>query len=90
MAESKLLATQCGIRSTKQIMTLCFPLNAARTQNRSQTIVLVDYCKAFDAVDTTSIPVVLRHYGVPDPTVADVMQLYHGSSAAVLNRFRLT
>ena len=34
-----------------------------------------------------AIPVVLGHYGVPDPAVADVMQLYHGSTAAVSTRF---
>ena len=41
-------------------------------------------------MDRRVIPVVLRHYGVPDPAVADVMQLYHGSSAAVSTRFGLT
>ena len=40
-------------------------------------------------MDRRAIPVVLGHYGVPDPVVADMMQLYHGSSAAVLTRFRL-
>ena len=54
------------------------------------TLTLVDYSKAFDSVDRRAIPVVLRHYGVPDPTVTDVMQLYHGSTAAVSNRFGLT
>ena len=37
-----------------------------------------------------AIPVVLRHYDVNDPVVADVMQLYHGSTAAVLTRFGLS
>ena len=41
-------------------------------------------------MDRRAIPVVLRHYGVPDPAVADVMQLYHGSTAAVSTRFGLT
>ena len=30
------------------------------------------------------------HYGVPDPAVADVMQLYHGSTAAVTTLFGFT
>ena len=34
-----------------------------------------------------AIPVVLRHYGVPDPVVADVMQLYHGFSVTIASRF---
>ena len=69
--------------TTEQIMTLRFLLDAARSQKRSMTVAFVDYGKAFDSVDGGAIPVVLRHYGVPDPVVADVMQLYHGSTAAV-------
>ena len=41
-------------------------------------------------MDRRAISVVLRHYGVTDPAVADVMQLYHGSTAAVSTRFELT
>ena len=67
-------------------MMLCFLLDAARIQKRSLTVVSVDYSKAFNSVDRRAIPVVLRHYGVPDPDVADVMQLHHGSTAAVLTR----
>ena len=67
-----------------------FLLDAARTQKRSLTVVFVDYSKAFDSVGRRAIPVELRHYGVPDPVVADVMQLHHGSTAAVSTRFGLT
>ena len=94
MTGSKLLGLQSGFRSgrstTEQIMTLRFLLDAARTQKRSQTVVYADYSKAFHSVDRKAIPVVLRHYGVPDPVVADVMQLHHGSTAAVSTRFGLT
>ena len=54
------------------------------------TVVFVDYGKAFDSVDRRAIPVILRHYGVNDPAVTDVMQLFHGTSAAVLTSFGLT
>ena len=70
-------------------MTLRFLLDAATTLKRSLTVVFVDYSKAFDSVDRRAIPVVLMHYGVPDPVVADVMQLYHGSTAAVSTCFGL-
>ena len=94
VTESKLLGFQSGFRSgrsnTEQIMTLRFLLDADTTQKRSLTVVFVDYGKAFDSVDRRAIPVVLRHYGVPDPAVADVMQLNHGSSAAVSTRIGLT
>ena len=77
--KSKLLGLQSGFRSgrstTEQIMTLCSLLNAARKHKRYLTVVFVDYGKAFDSVDRRVIPVM--HYGVPDPAVADVMQLYH-------------
>ena len=93
VTESKLLGLQSGFRSglstMEQIMTLRFLLDAARTQKRSLTVVFVDYSKAFDSVDRRAIPLVLRHYGVPDPAIADVMQLYHGSTAAVSTRFGL-
>ena len=91
VTESKQFGLQSGFRSgrsiTEQIMMLRFLIDATRTQKRSLTVVLVDYSKAFDSVDRRSIPVVLRHYGVLDPAVADVMQLLHGSSAAVSTHF---
>ena len=94
VTESKLLGIQSGFRSgcstTEQIMTLRLLLDTARTHKRSLTVVFVDYSKAFDSVDRRAIPVVLRLYSVPDPVVADVMQLYHGSNAAVSTRFGLT
>ena len=94
VTESKLLGLQSGFRSgcltTEQIMTLRFLLDAARTQKRSLTVAFSDYSKTLDSVDIRAIPVVLRHYGVPDPAVADVMQLYHGSTTEVLTHFRLT
>ena len=71
-------------------MTLRFLLDAARAQKCYLTVVFVDYSKAFDSVDRRAIPVVLRHYCVPDPAVADVMQLYHGFTAAVSTRLGLT
>ena len=92
--ELKLLGLQSGFRSSRsimeQIMMLRFLLDAARTQKRSPTVVFVDYGKAYDSVDRRPIPVVLRHYGVPDPVVTDVMQLSHGSNIAVSTRFGLT
>ena len=92
VTKSKLLGLQSGFRSgrstTEQIMMLCFLLDATRTHRRFLTVVFVDYGKAFDLVDRRAIPVVLRHYGVPDSAVADVMQLYHAPTTAT--RFRLT
>ena len=94
VTESKLLGIQSDFRSdrstTEQIMKLHFLLDATRTQKCSLIVVFVDYSNAFDSVDRRAIPVVLRHYGVPDPVVADVMQLYHGSTTAVLTCFDTT
>ena len=94
VTESRLLGHQSGFRSsrstTEQIMTLSFLLNAARTHKCSLTVVFVDYGKGFDSVDRRAIQVVLGHYGVHDPVVADGMQLYHGSAAAVSTRFGFT
>ena len=41
-------------------------------------------------MDRIAIPVVLGHYGVPEPVVTNVMQLYYGSTALVSTRFRPT
>ena len=94
VTESKLLGFQSGLRpgrsTTEQIMTLRFLLHAARRQKRSFTVVFVEYGKAFDSVDRMAIPVDLRHYGVPDPVVADVMQLYHCFTAVVSTFYGLT
>ena len=94
LTESKLLGLQSGFLSgrstTEQITMLRFLLDAARTQKRYLTVVFADYSKAFDSVDRRAIPVVFRHYGVPDTAVVDVMQLYHGSTAAVSTHFGLT
>ena len=71
-------------------MTLHFLLDAVRIQKHSLTVVFVDNSKAFDSVDRRAIPAILRHYGVLNPAVTDVMQLYHGSTAADSTRFGLT
>ena len=71
-------------------MTLRFLLDAARTQKSSMTVVFFYHSKAIDSVDRRAILVILRHYGIPDPAVADVMQLYHGPTAAVSTRFGRT
>ena len=94
VTESKLLGLQSGFRSgrstTEQIMALRFLIDAARTQMHSLTVSFVDYSKALDSVNGRAIEVVLRHYGVPHTVVADVMQLYHGSTASISTRFGLT
>ena len=41
-------------------------------------------------MDRRAIPVVLRHYGVVDAAVADVMQFYHGFTAAVSTHYGLS
>ena len=94
VTESKLLGLQSGFRSgrstTAKTMTLYILIDAARTQRRSLTVVFVDHSKVFVSVDRRAILVALRHYGVPDPVFADVMQLYHDSTAAISPRFVLT
>ena len=74
----------------EQIMTLRFLLDTDCTRRRSLTVVFVDHCKAFDSVDRRAIPVVLRHYGVPDTAIEVVTQWYHVFSKAVSTRFGFT
>ena len=64
-----------------------FPPRSCQNIEAFYDRLFVDHRKAFDSVDYMAIPVVLGYYGVPEPFVVDVMQLHHGSTAAVLTRF---
>ena len=68
-------------------MMLRFILDAARTHKCSLTVVVFLLLQGLQFSGQKGYPC---HYGVPDPVVTDVMQLYHGSTAAVLTRFGLT
>ena len=47
------------------------------------TIIFVDFSMAFDSIDRRAISIVLSKYGVSELLIANVMQFYIGTSAAV-------
>ena len=47
------------------------------------TINFVDFNKAFDSIDRRAIPIALSKYGVSELFIANVMQVYIGTSAVV-------
>ena len=47
------------------------------------TIIFLDFNKAFDSIDSQAIPIVLSNYGIPELLIANIMQLYIGTSVVV-------
>jgi hypothetical protein len=71
-------------RSTlEQIVTLRTILDDCRTQQRSVSVVSIDFQKAFDSVSRSSIPTILAHYGVPTILIDTIMDLYTDTTTAV-------
>ena len=48
------------------------------------TVTFVDFEKAFDSINRTTMFSVLRHYGIPETTVNAIQVLYSNSSSAVI------
>ena len=48
------------------------------------TVTFVDFKKAFDSINRTTMFSVLRHYGIPETTVNAIQVLYSNSSSAVI------
>ena len=86
--EPQLLGVQSGFRAGRsmvdQSMALCYILDIwGRVSKCMTTIIFFDFNMAFDFIDQRAIPIVLSKYGVSELLIADVMQLYIGTSALV-------
>ena len=49
------------------------------------TMIFIDFNKAFDSIDRRAVSIVLSKYGVSELLIANVMQFYTGTNAAVAN-----
>ena len=85
--EPQLLGVQSGLRAGRstieQTMALRYILDMCRVSKRMTTIIFVDFNKAFDSIDRRTISIVLSNYGVSELIIANVVQLYIGTSAVV-------
>ena len=58
--------------------------------NSSAYINFVDYQKAFDSVDRTTLWKLMRHYGIPEKLVNLVSKSYEGTSCQVCHEGQLS
>ena len=54
-----------------------------RVSKRMNTIICVDFIKAFDFIDRPAISIALSKYGVSELLIVNVMQFCIGTSAVV-------
>ena len=92
--DTKLRDNQAGFRRnrscTDQIATLRIILEQSLEWRSSLYVNFIDYEKAFDSVDRTSLWKLLRHYGVPDKIVSLIRKSYKGMSCKVVHGQQLS
>ena len=92
--DPKLRDNQAGFRRgrscTDQIATLRIILEQSLEWRSPLYVNFVDYEKAFDSVDRTSLWKLLRHYGVPDKIVSLIRNSYEGMSCKVVHGQQLS
>ena len=64
-------------------MALRYILDMCRVSKRMTTIIFVDFSKTFYSIDPRAISIVLSKHGVSEPLIANVVQIYIGTSAVV-------
>ena len=71
-------------RSTaSQILTICRILEGVRAKNLQETILFVDFTKAFDSIHRGKMEQILLAYGLPKETVAAITILYRNTKVKV-------
>ncbi|CAH8563469.1 unnamed protein product [Schistosoma rodhaini] len=92
--DAQLRDQQAGFRKdrscTDQIATLRIIVEQSIEWNSSLYINFIDYEKAFDSVDRTTLWKLLRHYGVPEKTVNISRNSYAGLNCEIVHGGQLT
>ncbi|VDP50985.1 unnamed protein product [Schistosoma margrebowiei] len=84
-------ALKVDVRScTNQISTLRIIVEQSIEWNSSPYINFIDYEKAFDSVDRTTLWKLLRHYGVPQKIVNIIQNSYDGLNYKIVYGGQLT
>ncbi|VDP55115.1 unnamed protein product [Schistosoma margrebowiei] len=92
--DAQLRDQQAGFRKnrsrTDQIATPRIIVEQSIEWNSSLYINFIDYEKAFDSVDRTTLWKLLRHYGVPQKTVYIIRNSYDGLNCKIVHGGQLT
>ena len=92
--DEKLRDNKAGFRAnrscTDQIVTLRIIIEQTLEWNSSAYINFMDYQKAFDSVDRTTLWKLMRHYGIPEKLVNLVSKSYEGTSCQVCHEGQLS
>ncbi|CAI2734940.1 unnamed protein product [Schistosoma spindalis] len=92
--DAQLRDQQAGFRKdrscTDQIATLRIIVEQSIEWNSSLYINFIDYEKAFDSVDRTTLWKLLRHYGVPQKIVNIIWSSHDGSNCKIVHGGQLT
>ena len=92
--ETRLLDSQNGFRegrsTTSHILTLRRILEGAKAKQLPVAIAFIDFVKAFDSINRSSLVKILRAYGIPDKIVDLIQWLYTNTKAQVLTPDGLT
>ena len=87
--EAKLRDEQAGFRAGRsccdQIATLRIVIEQSLEWNSGLYMTFVDFEKAFDSVDHSTLWSLLRHYGVPEKIVKMIRVLYENFEAKVIH-----
>ena len=85
---------QMGFRKnrscTDHIATLRIIAEQSLEWNSSLYITFIDFEKAFDSVDHSTLWKILRHYGIPEKFIAIIQQSYYNSQIRVIHNRELT
>ncbi|VDO50760.1 unnamed protein product [Schistosoma margrebowiei] len=92
--DAQLRDQQAGFRKdrscTDQIATLRIIVEQSIKLNSSLYINFIDYEKAFDSVDRTTLWKLLRHYGLPQNIVNIIQNSYDGLNCKIVHGGQLT
>lgn len=90
--DARLRDNQAGFRSNRscldQILTLSNIVEQSVEWNTSLYIKFIDFEKAFDSMDRSTIWDIMRHYGIPEKIAKIVESSYQGMSAKLLFKQR--
>ena len=82
-----LLKNQNGFRQNRstrgQILTIRRIIEGVRSKNLHETLLFIDFAKAFDSIHCGKMKNILSAYGIPTETVEAIMILYRETRSMV-------
>ena len=87
LIDPQLSQRQSGFRAgrltTEQVMALTCAIDICRVTNMTSSLVFVDFRKAFDTLNRSSITVILSQCNVPNCIISDIIKMYSDASICV-------